>query len=99
MIVYHTKYIHAFVCSTRTLVEVGQLEKDKTHEIEQPLEDGAGTIKLLVTVTGTYGSEVSSDLANYTPHPLYRDKLLSKYVSLSKKLFRFAYLVFMYLSF
>ncbi|GFS05610.1 multiple C2 and transmembrane domain-containing protein 1 [Elysia marginata] len=63
----------------RALVEVGQLEKDKTHEIVQALEDGAGVIKLLVTVTGTYGGEVSSDLANYTPHPLYRNQLLNKY--------------------
>lgn len=62
---------------------MSQLEKEKTHIIEQQLEDGAGTIRLLLTVSGTVGHEISSDLANYTPDAQFRDKIISRYVCIT----------------
>ncbi|XP_059155457.1 multiple C2 and transmembrane domain-containing protein 1-like isoform X7 [Physella acuta] len=63
----------------RAVIDLSQLERERTHTIVQPLEDGAGTIKLLLTVSGTFGGELTSDLANYTPNPLDKDNIVSKY--------------------
>ncbi|CAL1542502.1 unnamed protein product, partial [Lymnaea stagnalis] len=63
----------------RAVIELSQLEKERTHTIVQPLEDGAGTITLLLTVSGTFGSEMASNLANYTPNALDKDKIVNKY--------------------
>ncbi|KAH9520453.1 Multiple C2 and transmembrane domain-containing protein 1 [Bulinus truncatus] len=63
----------------RAVIDLSKLDKEKTHTIVQPLEDGAGTIKLLLTVSGTYGVEMASDLANYTPSAMNKDSLVHNY--------------------
>ncbi|CAG5130346.1 unnamed protein product, partial [Candidula unifasciata] len=63
----------------RAVIDLSQLEKEKTHVIEQKLQDGAGTIKLLLTITGTVGSEIPSDLTNYTPSALDKDSIVNRY--------------------
>lgn len=45
------------------------------------LEDGAGTIKLLLTISGTQGAETITDLVNYTTNTKERDDLYRSYVS------------------
>uniref|UniRef100_A0A0B7BCF8 C2 domain-containing protein n=2 Tax=Arion vulgaris TaxID=1028688 RepID=A0A0B7BCF8_9EUPU len=67
----------------RASIDLSKLEKDKTHMLEQQLEDGAGIIKLLLTITGTVGNEISSDLANYTPNALDKDNIISRYALLN----------------
>ncbi|XP_035824948.1 multiple C2 and transmembrane domain-containing protein 1 isoform X2 [Aplysia californica] len=63
----------------RAEVDLSQLEKERTHVLEQQLEDGAGTLKLLLTISGTLGSEMSSDLANYTPNALLKNQIVHRY--------------------
>ena len=65
----------------RAVINLAELETERTHALDQPLEDGAGFIKLLVTISGTSGGESISDLANYTPNPREREDIIRKYVS------------------
>lgn len=46
-------------------VNVANLEKEKTHDIWTELEDGAGTIHVLITVSGVTSVDTSSDLLVY----------------------------------
>ena len=64
----------------RAVINLGELAREKTHMLDQALEDGAGFIKLLLTISGTSGGESISDLANYTPNPRERDDVIRKYV-------------------
>ncbi|XP_055882633.1 multiple C2 and transmembrane domain-containing protein 1-like isoform X5 [Biomphalaria glabrata] len=63
----------------RAVIDLSKLEKEKTHTIVQPLEDGAGTVKLLLTISGTYGVEMASDLSNYTPNAINKDSIVNNY--------------------
>ncbi len=58
------------------------LEQEKTNFVRLALEDGAGTISLLLTVTATYGTESPSEL-DYNRETLssgpYRDNIIRKY--------------------
>ena len=63
------------------MINLAQLERERTHVLETELEDGAGVISLLLTISGTAGSETVSDLANYTPNPLEHQAILARYVS------------------
>lgn len=64
------------------MIDLSRLEKEVTHTVEQQLEDGAGVIKLLITISGTSGHETISDLSVYTFNPLEREEVLQQYVSL-----------------
>ena len=55
------------------------LRREATHCLEQPLEDGAGRIKLLVTVSAVSGTDVS-DMSTYTLTPLQRQSIVREYV-------------------
>ncbi|XP_013405890.1 multiple C2 and transmembrane domain-containing protein 1-like, partial [Lingula anatina] len=63
----------------RAVIDLNTLESERTHKVVQPLEDGAGVITLLITVTGSAGRETISDLSNYTPIPYERDAIVQKY--------------------
>ncbi|KAK3606242.1 hypothetical protein CHS0354_037918 [Potamilus streckersoni] len=63
----------------RAEIDLSKLEFEKTHMIEQPLEDSAGFIKLLLTVSGTTGSETISDLQNFCFTPQQRNQIIRKY--------------------
>ncbi|BFY97384.1 hypothetical protein BsWGS_00424 [Bradybaena similaris] len=63
----------------RATIDLSTIERETTHIIEQQLEDGAGIIKLLLTVTGTIGQELTSDLTNYIPNAQVKDSIISKY--------------------
>ena len=64
----------------RTSIDLSEIEKEKTHMIIKELEDGAGTIKLLLTISGTQGAETITDLVNYTTNTKERDDLYRSYV-------------------
>ena len=64
----------------RTVIDLSSLEREKTHTIEKPLEDGAGVIKLLVTISGTSGHETISDLSAYSFNPDKRNEIVRSYV-------------------
>ena len=63
------------------MIDLSKLSREITHTIEVELEDGAGIIKLLLTISGTAGTETITDLANYTPNPREREQIIRNYVS------------------
>ncbi|CAH1255460.1 MCTP1, partial [Branchiostoma lanceolatum] len=56
----------------RCQVDLSELKREETHHIEKELEDGAGSVSFLLTITGSAGNETITDLANYMPDPRER---------------------------
>lgn len=71
--------IHQDDLMGRTLIDLAGLERETTHRLWRDLEDGAGSIFLLLTISGTTASETISDLAVHEETPQERSKLLQKY--------------------
>lgn len=65
------------------MIDLSQLEREKTHRIKQPLDDCGGTIFLLLTISGTTASETISDLTSYEENSREKQSLLDRYVSLN----------------
>ncbi|XP_063988130.1 multiple C2 and transmembrane domain-containing protein isoform X2 [Diachasmimorpha longicaudata] len=63
----------------RTTIDLAGLERETTHRIWHDLEDGAGNIFLLLTISGTTASETISDLAAQEENPKEKERLLQKY--------------------
>ncbi|XP_053406106.1 multiple C2 and transmembrane domain-containing protein 1-like isoform X1 [Mercenaria mercenaria] len=63
----------------RAVIDLTKLDREKTHVIEQQLEDGAGIIKLLITISGTSGHETISDLSAYAFNPMEREEIMLKF--------------------
>ena len=68
----------------KTSIDLRTLEVEKTHFLRLPLEDGAGTISLLVTITGTFGPDSVTDI-EYNKESTavtsrYFDNIIRKYV-------------------
>lgn len=61
------------------------LERERTHSIWQELEDGAGSLHLLLTISGTTASETISDLTTYEEIPRERQIIHDRYVSAINK--------------
>lgn len=57
------------------------LERERTHSIWQELEDGAGSLHILLTISGTTASETISDLTTYEENPREKEKIIERYVS------------------
>ena len=68
------------VCD-RATVDLSPLESELTHHMDVELEDGAGLLRLLLTISGTCTTDAQSDLANYTPDRRQLELLQKKYVS------------------
>nr|CAD7400845.1 unnamed protein product [Timema cristinae] len=60
-------------------IDLTKLEREKTHRIWQELEEGAGSIFLLLTISGTTASETISDLTTYEENPRERTNLEKRY--------------------
>lgn len=63
----------------RCTIDLTNFEREKTHRICQELEDGAGSIFLLLTISGTTASETISDLTTYEENPKEKEKLFHRY--------------------
>ncbi|XP_060576166.1 multiple C2 and transmembrane domain-containing protein 1-like isoform X4 [Ruditapes philippinarum] len=63
----------------RAVIDLSKLERERTHVIEQQLEDGAGILKLLITISGTSGHETISDLSAYAFNPMEREEIVRKF--------------------
>ncbi|XP_052794646.1 multiple C2 and transmembrane domain-containing protein 1-like isoform X1 [Mya arenaria] len=63
----------------RAVIDLSRLERELTHMVEQPLEDGAGMLKLLITISGTCADESISDLTAYSFNPLERMEVIQRY--------------------
>jgi Ca2+-dependent lipid-binding protein len=79
-------------------INLKSLEYEKTHLVKLPLEDGAGSISLLLTITGTYGPDSPSDIEHYRENnkltSAYRDEIIRQYVRTD-----FDYCFFLFVSF
>ncbi|XP_033633799.1 multiple C2 and transmembrane domain-containing protein 1-like isoform X2 [Asterias rubens] len=63
----------------RSQIDLSALKREETHHCDVELEDGAGTLFLLLTITGTAGAEGITDLANYKNDPNTVRMLLRQY--------------------
>ncbi|XP_063222777.1 multiple C2 and transmembrane domain-containing protein isoform X3 [Bacillus rossius redtenbacheri] len=63
----------------RCVLDLSQLEREKTHRLWLELEEGAGSIFLLLTISGTTASETISDLTTYEDNPREREALQQRY--------------------
>ncbi|XP_067004496.1 multiple C2 and transmembrane domain-containing protein isoform X2 [Anabrus simplex] len=63
----------------RCTIDLSRLEREKTHRIWQDLEEGAGSIFLLLTISGTTASETISDLTTYEENPQERLTMENRY--------------------
>ncbi|CAH0552191.1 unnamed protein product [Brassicogethes aeneus] len=64
----------------RTGINLAGLEREKTHSLWKELEDGAGSLHLLLTISGTTASETISDLTTYEENPREKEILESRYL-------------------
>ncbi|XP_056638791.1 multiple C2 and transmembrane domain-containing protein isoform X6 [Diorhabda sublineata] len=63
----------------RCVLDLTTYEREKTHNIWQELEDGAGSLHLLLTISGTTASETISDLTTYEDNPREKQMILDRY--------------------
>ncbi|XP_014281344.1 multiple C2 and transmembrane domain-containing protein isoform X3 [Halyomorpha halys] len=63
----------------RCVIDLSELEREKTHRIKQVLDDCAGHISLLLTISGTTASETISDLTTYEENPREQKNLEERY--------------------
>ncbi|XP_070206098.1 multiple C2 and transmembrane domain-containing protein 1-like isoform X2 [Littorina saxatilis] len=66
----------------RAVIDLSTLELEITHHLDVELEDGAGMLKLLLTISGQNSSDAQSDLCNYTPDSRTQEQLMKKYSAL-----------------
>ncbi|KOB68635.1 putative transmembrane 1 protein [Operophtera brumata] len=52
-------------CKFRCAIDLSALERERTHSMWKDLEDGNGSIFLLLTISGTTQSETITDLTSY----------------------------------
>ncbi|CAH2001215.1 unnamed protein product, partial [Acanthoscelides obtectus] len=64
----------------RCVINLAQLERERTHSIWQELEDGAGSLHLLLTISGTTASETISDLTTYEENIRERQMVADRYI-------------------
>ncbi|XP_042872234.1 multiple C2 and transmembrane domain-containing protein-like isoform X5 [Penaeus japonicus] len=63
----------------RCTLDLTQYEREKTHHIWAELEKGAGSIFLLLTISGTTSSETISDLHSYQENPRELENVSNRY--------------------
>lgn len=57
------------------------MERERTYNLWQELEDGAGSLHILLTISGTTASETISDLTTYDENYREKENILNRYVS------------------
>ncbi|XP_076267814.1 multiple C2 domain and transmembrane region protein isoform X5 [Rhynchophorus ferrugineus] len=64
----------------RCVINLMEMERERTYNLWQELEDGAGHLHLLLTISGTTASETISDLTSYEENPRERENIVNRYV-------------------
>ncbi|XP_076171076.1 multiple C2 domain and transmembrane region protein isoform X2 [Ptiloglossa arizonensis] len=67
----------------KAVIDLSILERETTHRLWRDLEDGSGSIFLLLTISGTTASETISDLAAHEETPREREQLYQRYAVLN----------------
>lgn len=63
----------------RTTINLAALERETTHRLWRELDDGCGSIFLLLTISGSTASETISDVAAHEETPYEREQLYQRY--------------------
>ncbi|XP_043206417.1 multiple C2 and transmembrane domain-containing protein-like isoform X5 [Amphibalanus amphitrite] len=63
----------------KTTVDISKLEREKTHRLWCELEDGAGSVFILLTVSGMTNVETISDLLTYQEDPEQVDTIRKQF--------------------
>jgi len=63
----------------KTVIDLATLERETTHRLWRDLEDGSGSIFLLLTISGTTASETISDLAAHEETTVEHAQLAQRY--------------------
>ena len=66
----------------RCMVDLVNMDREKTHSIKCKLDDGAGSLHFLLTISGTTASETISDLTTHEENSYEKEQLLNRYVSI-----------------
>ncbi|XP_030749766.1 multiple C2 and transmembrane domain-containing protein isoform X2 [Sitophilus oryzae] len=64
----------------RCVINLMEMERERTYNLWQELEDGAGVLHLLLTISGTTASETISDLTSYEENPRERENIVNRYM-------------------
>ncbi|GBN19501.1 Multiple C2 and transmembrane domain-containing protein, partial [Araneus ventricosus] len=72
-------YVKFSLGNERCTIDLSGFEEERTHSVWKDLEDGAGSLFLLITISGTMGTETISDLASYTFDTATQRDLIAKY--------------------
>lgn len=62
-------------------INLNNLGKEETHSIWKKLEDGEGSVLLVITISGTLGLDMRSDLGTYSSDADGQSETHKKYVS------------------
>ncbi|CAL8250729.1 unnamed protein product [Boreogadus saida] len=65
----------------RCTIDLSTLARERTHKLDLPLEDGAGVLVLLVTLTATTAVSISDLSVNALDNPYERHQIAQRYVS------------------
>lgn len=81
--VFSIESLDTFVPSvcTRCHVDLSLLSKECTHRLDLPLEEGEGTLVLLVTLTASAAVSISDLSVNMLNDPHERREIMHRYVS------------------
>lgn len=71
----------------RCVIDLSALERERTHSMWKELEDGAGSLHILLTISGTTASETISDLTTYEENPKEKEIVYNRYVSIPTYIF------------
>lgn len=63
-------------------IDLNSLQKEETQTIVKKLEEGSGSIKLVITVSGTLGPHAASDLLHYHEDVEEQKAIKRRYVSI-----------------
>ncbi|XP_066262384.1 multiple C2 and transmembrane domain-containing protein isoform X2 [Euwallacea similis] len=64
----------------RCVINLMEMERERTYNLWQELEDGAGSLHLLLTISGTTASETISDLTTYEENYREKQNILNRYL-------------------
>jgi len=63
------------------MINLSEYETEKTHKVVQELEDDAGRLLLMLTISGMTSNKYQLDQAGKTMNDVCREDIVRKYVS------------------
>ena len=63
------------------MINLSEYETEKTHKVNQELEDNAGTLLLMLSISGMTSNKYQLDQTGKTMNDVCREDIVRKYVS------------------